>query len=611
MGRPRKSRPVVKYGKQFPEGTSKLEVELWCLRHDKRGDYEGGRLASFDHFRNAVNIIWNNKDSTRRHIWNEWSEKMFKEAIGQREKRRFVGVAGCGSSGKSDAFALYAIVMYLSNPTETMVLLTSLTLETAKGRIWKAVREYWRQLERFFAANGAPPPGSAVHSKCRIRGMDKQGGFTDETGLMLVAADKQKGEDATSKIVGTKAPGRGMLILIADELPGLSHNVLTVAYTNLTVNYEFQMIALGNPSRKLDPFGKFCTPKDGWDSVAHEPDEWETQRGKVIRLNAEHSPRVKEEDDFTEEEIRAGKEPVCFWMPTRADIEGMARDYDITSQYYYTNAKAMWCFDKSPMAIFSETELLAASDSTVPVWDYPDRIVRVSGMDSSYTSGGDKSVDVQVVCGRVEGKPHLHVSEVTTLGMDDSLPISPAHQIARAWMRGCEDAGIAPKNAGFDGSGAGVPFGGIVQAEWSPQVKDIQFGGAPSGRKMGLNDDTGEKYANRVSEIWLQIKPLLREGQVSGLTESIIEDLVSREFSKKPEPRKLKIESKIDLKKRLGRSPDCADAFLIAVDVAIQNGLLDSVEEQTIIRKERTKWKERKMVLPSRFRRRKTRQLKF
>lgn len=601
--------PTTIYQKRFSDSFSALDIELWCLRHDTREDYERGRLSSFDHFKNVVDMIWNRKTSSRKHVWTEWSEKIVKECLSKRESRRFLGIAGAGSTGKSDTMALYAIVMYLSAPMDTMVLLTSLTMETAKGRIWKAVREYWTELERYFAEHKQMAPGKAVHSKCRIRGMGRAGEFTDETGLMLVAADRQKGEDATSKIVGTKAPGKGFLLLVADELPGLSHNILTVAYTNLKFNYMFQMVALGNPDRKLDPFGKFCTPKHGWDSIMDEPDEWETNLGKVIRLNAEKSPRLLEEDDFAPHEL-GKREPKAYWMPTRADIEDIARDYGPKSRYYYQNVKGMFCFDKSPLSIFSESELLVAASDTLPAWDDPYALTRVSGLDSAYTSGGDKSPNVIAIVGRVNGKPHLHVVSDNNLDIDDNKALAPSHQIVRQWMSECDKMGVAPKNAGFDNSGAGVAFGSIVQMEWSPQVKGINFGGAPSGRDMGLNDKTDEKYGNRVSELWLQIKPLLRENQITGLTPSIINDLVEREYSKKPEPRKLKIESKVELKKRINRSCDHADAFLIAVDVAIQNGLLDSVEEKTIIRKEQAAWRQNRGGIASMFGKFKTRQLR-
>jgi hypothetical protein len=38
---------TVKYGMEFPAGMDALHIELFCLRHDTRGDYEGGRLSSF------------------------------------------------------------------------------------------------------------------------------------------------------------------------------------------------------------------------------------------------------------------------------------------------------------------------------------------------------------------------------------------------------------------------------------------------------------------------------------------------------------------------------------------------------------------------------------
>lgn len=623
---------LKKYNRKWPPNVSALDIELFCLRHDPRGDWEDGRLDSFSHYKNAVDIIFNNKDSTRHHIWNEWGELMVREALSDREPKRFLGVAGASSGGKSDCFGLYAIIMYLSAPTETLCLLTSTTIEMAKGRIWKAVKEYWSQVEYYFDQKGAISPGKSVHSKCVIRGLDAQGEITDASGLRLVAADKQKGEEATSKVMGAKAPsntalsddpdvvarkiagalapGGGLCLLIADELPDLSANLLTVAYTNLINNPKFQMIALGNPNLKLDPFGKFCEPTDGWTSVAHEPSSWLTPRGKVIRLDAEISPRIKEEQNWDAKD-RAKKSPKCFWMPSQAVMDAAKETYTATSRYYYRMYKAMWCSDKAPNAIYSESELMKASGTDEPEWDNPEQLTRICGLDSAFTSGGDRSPSIEALCGRVKGAWHLHIVCINEIPIDDTRDMAPSHQIVINWRNMSVDRGISPQCAGFDNSGAGIAFGHIVDMEWSPKVKKIEFGGSPSGRVISLNGDTKLEFANRVSELWVQPKPYIRQSQISGLPSSVMEELVAREYDENQSGHKLKIEAKKKMRTRTGKSPDLADSFVVLVDVAIQNRLLDSQEQKAILTRAQSEFRGKRKRFGMSSTGRKSKKLKF
>lgn len=149
---------VEAYGKLFPDGTTPLDIELWCYAHDDReenhymSEVEGfrGRLTRWDHFRNAVDLLWNCEGSSRKVVWNEWTNRMLKAMIYE----KFVGLAGAGSSGKSDAAAVFAIVDWLSAPTERMFLVCSTTLAGARGRIWKSISELWSALAAKWERDG-------------------------------------------------------------------------------------------------------------------------------------------------------------------------------------------------------------------------------------------------------------------------------------------------------------------------------------------------------------------------------------------------------------------------------------------------------------------------
>ena len=82
---------VIRYGKKFPPGTNDLTIELYAFRHQLMP--EQGGLGPFQHFKNAVDLLWNRKGSTRRFIWSPWAEEMIREAC----DNQYLGVAGCAS----------------------------------------------------------------------------------------------------------------------------------------------------------------------------------------------------------------------------------------------------------------------------------------------------------------------------------------------------------------------------------------------------------------------------------------------------------------------------------------------------------------------------------
>ena len=89
---------VEKYNKMWDTRVfNAASIELWCFVHDKRGEGVDGRLTRWDHYRNAVDELWNrNAASPRKVIWNEWSEEMARGMI----YNKYCALAGSASSGK-------------------------------------------------------------------------------------------------------------------------------------------------------------------------------------------------------------------------------------------------------------------------------------------------------------------------------------------------------------------------------------------------------------------------------------------------------------------------------------------------------------------------------
>ena len=175
-----------------------LHIEAMCHRIGLRPD-EGG-LGAFGHFRNYVDLLWNNPDlgSNKRFVWNSWSNRMLEKACECDE----LAVAGCASAGKSGPFALYAVAKYTMDPTHTKVLVMSTSIKGAKNRIWKDVKEFWGAVKDL--------PGKLLDAASEIRGLTyERTGFGMSSGIELMATEKSSEASALEKLIGIKAPKTG------------------------------------------------------------------------------------------------------------------------------------------------------------------------------------------------------------------------------------------------------------------------------------------------------------------------------------------------------------------------------------------------------------------
>ena len=560
------------YGVTFPDGTDELSAHLWLYKHSEEpeGTGVGERGSRWHHFKWCADLLWNLSLSPRKVIWNPWTDKMLKAMI----NNDYVGLAGCGSSGKSDSAAVFAIIEYLSYPMGTLVLITSTTIKDAQKRVWKSVAQLWNALK--------DPPGYMIQSKAMIAGIDKSGKKSIATGLQIVAAQKGQDEDKM-EMAGQKAE---CLILIADELPELSMGVLRTAYSNLSVGSvgiprpdgttretPFKLIAMGNPSTYSDPFGRFCEPKAGWKSVTEDDWEWETSRGICLRFDASQSPN-----------ILAG-ERIYPWMPTQKTIDQAKHDFNEKSRIFYRMYKGFWFADADTETIYSESEIIQMDAHKDYKGTDIESEVAFAGADPAFSAGGDR---FPIVYGRVfyrgEKDPVIQIDGIHLLKedvTDSSVPRS--HAMVRQMRDFCISKNISPSHIGYDMTGAGLPFRDVVISEWSSLPLGINFGGKASDLAVSPIDKrkSSEVYGNRVSELWVRAKGMIREGLIYGLNAEIVEELVQRRWHAQSS-RLLKVESKVDMKQRTGQSPDICDAMMCMLETIVYNGVVSQIETRNL-----------------------------
>jgi hypothetical protein len=504
------------------------------------------------HFWNAVEMLWGEKNRKKRFLRTPWAERMTEVACGELAKDKgYMAVAGAASTGKSEWAAVFAIINWLAHPTKTMVLVTSTSLKDARRRVWGAIRDY-------FQAIPGRAPGKLVDSAGLIRTDfgTKNSQSSDRCGIALIAAEKSKEKEAYAKLIGFK---NDRVFLIADELPELGESVVGAAFSNLAANPNFFLCGLGNPNSYYDAFGILAKPKDGWQSINLESEFWETERGVCLRLDGAKSPN-----------ILAGR-TIYPWLMTEEFYEQQKASLGENSKAFYRMVRGFWSLTGAADGVYSEADIVKFRADAPALWIRPPELL--AALDPAFTNGGDRSALYFAKYGEsADGLKTLCFDHVEFLNDDMTDKSTPrSFQIVKQFKERCEAFGVAPENACFDFTGAGKPFGDIVAREWSPKVNRIDFGGKASSQPASVSDPTpgDERYANRVSEIWFGAKELMRCGQIRGVSTSLAKELCARLYvTEKTGTMRLKVEPKPDMKMRIGKSPDEADAALMLVALA-------------------------------------------
>lgn len=478
---------------------------------------------------------------------NPWSEKTIRYAI----KEKYLAVGGAANSAKSHTMAGYGIIKWLSDPGNTLVLITSTTLIEARKRIWGSIIKLMSVIEDIAPCKIRDSIGSIAY-------VNAKGRLFDTAGISLIAAEKAQTREATGKFIGIKA---GTVVVIADELSELSPAIIEACMTNLSKNPKLEVKAMSNPSSRFDAFGDWATPMGGWTSVNVMADEeWRTSRGGLfIRLDGEKSPN-----------ILAGK--VLYpYLPTQEQLDEDRAVIGVESRGYMRMVRAIFFDSDDDEVIYTEGDIVKNRGTAVGEW--MGRPGLVAGLDPGFTNGGDRCVlHIGHIGYEVDGRMTFQFGKHYLLFDDASDKATPrSYQIVTQVRAICTRLGIPPENLAVDATGAGAPFCDVLAGEWSAKFMRVTFGGVPTD--MRVSDvhakKANELYVNMVSELWYVGKELLRTQQIRGITSELANEITKRSFSLvKSGNLRIQIESKASFKLRIGRSPDIADAGFLALHVA-------------------------------------------
>lgn len=538
--------PTNRYGLHWPDIYKDLDIELISFREgtaDKGGDPDNRP----QHFKNIVRHYWGPK-SKMPFVWNPWNERMLQVLC----DHNWVALSGCASSGKTRTAAMWGIVNWLAWPQKTIVLFTSTSLTDSRKRIWGAVEELF--LSATDKEGRSLLPGKLTSSTGKIRTTDGQKIWPDSVaGIYLMPGDRAKEKENIGKLIGIHTE---RVVFLCDEMPELSPALTEAAESNLVVNPHFQFVGIGNFASIYDPFGTFATPKAGWGSVSPENDEWETKKGVCLRFDGLKSPNVL-----------LGEEKYAGIYSTRHYKEQCDGPGGENSARFWRMCRSFPCPEADANRIYSEADLLRGKVHDTVRWQQTP--LRGAALDPAFATGGDRAMMYVGDMGTsTEGRQTLQVTHRLELREDvRKKQESRSLQIARQYKAKCEELGIPPERAAYDGTGGGMPFGALLAEVWSPKVVAIQFGGAASERVVGVKDRRpGNKaFTNRVTELWFSGVEYVQSEQIKGLPGEAARDWTERRYDtvKGGDGLRMRAEKKEEMKQRIGRSPDDGDAAMI------------------------------------------------
>ena len=484
-------------------------------------------------------------------------------------KNKITVLMGPASSGKTNVAAWTSMLRYYASPNDTLVMVSSTDIPGLEKRVWGEIKKLHSEAKE----KHPEIPGILIDSKRCISTDDIKYGTRDlRKGIVAIPTVQGGKQIGLSKWAGTKQKN---IILIADEAQWMGSSFLS-AFSNLDKNERFIAIVLGNPYDVFDQLGKSGEPADGWESHLEpkKTDTWDTRfmGGRCVNLVGTDSPNF----DFPD-----FPKPRFPFLISRSKIEHTAAFFGKDSSEYYSQCIGVMKISQLSKRVITPQICRKFGALEDVSWAGGPRI-RIAGLDAAY--GGDRCVLRHADFGMdVSGGLVLSFSPTTIVPIKVSSEHPPEDQIAVFCKQYCVEHSIKPENFFYDSSGRGS-LGTSFARIWSSQINPVEFGGKPTNRPVSLDlyihdFKTGlrrlklcrEHYSKFVSELWFSVRYAIEAGQVRNLGEEVMDEGCMREY-RRVNDSKIEIETKREMKERVGRSPDLFDCTTIVLEGARQRG---------------------------------------
>lgn len=358
----------------------------------------------------------------------------------------------------------------------------------------------WRYIRRIHKAAGLP--GRVNQTEWHI---------DDE----IVAYGRKPSDHDESAFVGIHAR---YVLVILDEACGIPPQ-LWIAADALTTNADCRILAIGNPDNPASEFRRVCTPGSGW---------------HVIGISAFDSPNLTGEDV---------PEEVALALVSAEWVEEKRREWGEDNPLYRSKVLGEFSAD-------SEWQVVRTSDAAACRLE-PD----------APPSGADLlPVELGVDVGGGGDETVIRERRGLQAGREWRAHTDRPEQIAPMIKHAIRETGATKVKI----DSIGVGFGVIGELRNDRTLRGVRIVGVNVGEKAS----DPKKFANLRAEIWWEVGRGLSERRGWDLSsmenaDTTVAQLVEPQWDVDPSGR-IRVEKKEEIIKRLGRSPDNADALLLA-----------------------------------------------
>ncbi len=468
---------------------------------------------------------------------------------------------GASSCGKTRVGGMLALLDWMAGHWCTNTVVVSTTREMLAQRIWGEISWLWSKLSMMGLSVGELVPSDMV---IRYQRGDERNVLR---GVAILRGNRQ---EALSNLLGVHNERNVMCV---DEMQG-SRDVVIDAIGNRYKSGRFKFLGMGNPTTRDDPLGMVSEPVGGWKKLDMGVKSWVSKMDmRVEWFDGRESPGVRDAKRYGH-------------LLTADDIEKRRRVFGEGSLIWWSQVIGFMPPEGVGGRMFDMISLEGSGALSEQGEDevFSGDVIRVGGLDPAYSSGGDRAVLVWADIGRVRSGRYLIVYRghklLETL-TDDRGGEPLTIRLKEEAVRECRVLGILGSNLAVDTTGVQVVFGDML-SEALGGIYKVNFGGEAKGvYKSG--EDAKKIYANRVSQVWGLLNEYVSVGMIRGMKKECATELCARRLEVGG---KIKLETKDEMKKRVGYSPDVADAYAM-VAVLAKERLGIEVDDGNVIRRGR------------------------
>lgn len=546
-----------KYGHDWPEGTTDLDIELAMLADPELESPEPHYLA-------IDRLLWPDDDQ---HRWATLAFETFSE-------NTISVLMGPSDSGKTYPAAKWALMEYWTDPDHTLVLMSSTDVRGLELRVWGEMTELFnRAKEKFPLLPGVILEGkrSITTDESANRGTKKP--RTLRKGIICIPCLQDGKFVGLGKYVGIK---QKRLRQVADEC-----QLMGASFLNAVPNFlgkDYKGVFLGNPLDPMDPLGRIAEPEEGW---ANHPEPeatttWKTRLydGTCVNFVGTDSPNF----DFPR--TQKVKYP---YMISWKKIDQVAAFWGKDSIEYCSQCVGVLKVGLVGNRVITVQLCQEHGADAEAVWQGTDR-TRIYGIDPAY-GGGARCVGGWVEFGRdPHGRMILRVNAPRVYPVRPGVSMKPEKQIALELQKDLVAAEIPPKQAFYDAFGKGTIGASFAEVFGAESPVPIDTGGKPSRRPVRHDlyvwDEAlgakrlkrcDEHYSKFITEMWFSARYVIECGQMRELPPEVRNEGCMREYGI-VHGNRLELEQKKHTLKRMGVSPDLFDWLTVCIEGARQHG---------------------------------------